>query len=855
MSDWRIELDAGMLADLVDRATQRRAAVTVIEATFGAGSTTLAEAAADRLREQGTTVLFAYASPELRDVPLGAMAALLAATGAPPDEPTSDRLHRLLVSLAPARAAAVLMVDDAQHLDDVSAAAIRQLVHGYGVHCIVTARPGATMPAPIARLDDEGLLHRIAIAALSEAGAATLIEGAIGDRIEPDSLQRLISRAAGTPLLLRGLTNAAVDSGEVHWSPAGIVVGAVPLPSRLADGIVACYHELGAEAVLLAELLAIARRLPVSVLDDRRALLALTSAGLVAVAEDVASIAHPLHTETIVTRLSVERAGELRNMAAELLSGSGGDNERFAAAVLLAHSSNPPETGEVAWAAHRANALEDRTVAIGLAERALELAAARGEPKHPGALLVRADVLSASGRHEEADAAFEEALQHATTDFDLAAAAVRGGLHFAFRRDQAERATAIWSDALARIVDPSSRAYVTTNIGKWQVMIGERPIAGVESTEHVDDPALALNPRLLQLISAIYAGDLDAARASIASGRPLAIAARDVVRHGTDLIDFGEFLLILLEARMDDALAFADVAHPDRFDEAAGLWAYGRAFALYHAGRLDEALRLATIAVDQLAWRDILGALGSATALRAAAAAQLGDLTLAGEIAATLDADARRFVTADLQVSEAESWLLASAGEEQEAIHRIEAAVRTATAAGHWCYAMMTASIAVRLGHPAIALEVAGAAGDAPVAPLARLLLAHAEALAAADPVALLAAAEALEAAGFAAAAHDAARQATEIARRLNSVGLTRRAARVRTRIAGALSPAPSSRGLESLLSPRELAVARLAADRERNREIADRLGLSLRTVENHLASAYRKLGVAGRDALRERLG
>jgi len=34
---------------------------------------------------------------------------------------------------------------------------------------------------------------------------------------------------------------------------------------------------------------------------------------------------------------------------------------------------------------------------------------------------------------------------------------------------------------------------------------------------------------------------------------------------------------------------------------------------------------------------------------------------------------------------------------------------------------------------------------------------------------------------------------------------------------------------------------------RERSREIADWLGVSVRTVDNHLASVYRKLGITGR--------
>jgi DNA-binding CsgD family transcriptional regulator len=59
------------------------------------------------------------------------------------------------------------------------------------------------------------------------------------------------------------------------------------------------------------------------------------------------------------------------------------------------------------------------------------------------------------------------------------------------------------------------------------------------------------------------------------------------------------------------------------------------------------------------------------------------------------------------------------------------------------------------------------------------------------------------------------------------------------------------SESLPLPLSPGESAVVRLAVLGLSNPEIASRRGCSPRTVANHLASAYRKLGVSGRRALR----
>ena len=51
-------------------------------------------------------------------------------------------------------------------------------------------------------------------------------------------------------------------------------------------------------------------------------------------------------------------------------------------------------------------------------------------------------------------------------------------------------------------------------------------------------------------------------------------------------------------------------------------------------------------------------------------------------------------------------------------------------------------------------------------------------------------------------------------------------------------------------LTRREREVAGLAAAGASNKEIAAKLHLSARTVENHLQSSYAKLGVTGRDQL-----
>ncbi len=56
-------------------------------------------------------------------------------------------------------------------------------------------------------------------------------------------------------------------------------------------------------------------------------------------------------------------------------------------------------------------------------------------------------------------------------------------------------------------------------------------------------------------------------------------------------------------------------------------------------------------------------------------------------------------------------------------------------------------------------------------------------------------------------------------------------------------------------LTPTERRIADMAADGASNRDIAQALYVTPKTVENHLGHAYRKLGVTGRSELSERLG
>ncbi len=92
-----------------------------------------------------------------------------------------------------------------------------------------------------------------------------------------------------------------------------------------------------------------------------------------------------------------------------------------------------------------------------------------------------------------------------------------------------------------------------------------------------------------------------------------------------------------------------------------------------------------------------------------------------------------------------------------------------------------------------------------------------------------------------------------DAARELEALGAAWDVARVRAELRahpGAERPARGRPRYDERLSPREHEVAELAGAGLSNREIAATLHLSPRTVEQHVARALRKLGVASRNDL-----
>ena len=96
-------------------------------------------------------------------------------------------------------------------------------------------------------------------------------------------------------------------------------------------------------------------------------------------------------------------------------------------------------------------------------------------------------------------------------------------------------------------------------------------------------------------------------------------------------------------------------------------------------------------------------------------------------------------------------------------------------------------------------------------------------------------------------------REARELAHRCGAVGLEKRVHEELV-VAGARPQRIALAGVESLTAS-ERRVAELAAEGLRNREIAETLFVTLKTVEVHLGRAYSKLDIRGRSQLAQALG
>jgi ATP/maltotriose-dependent transcriptional regulator MalT len=208
-------------------------------------------------------------------------------------------------------------------------------------------------------------------------------------------------------------------------------------------------------------------------------------------------------------------------------------------------------------------------------------------------------------------------------------------------------------------------------------------------------------------------------------------------------------------------------------------------------------------------------------------------------------------VKPELQLGAA--WVAAAEGSVSEAIALARQAAEVAASQDQSAVEVVALHTAVCFGDRTVAdrLTVLATQVDGPRAPAAA---AHAAALAAADGAALHDASVQLEQMGALLLAADAAAQAaaahTRHGQRGSAQAATARAHRLAQACEGARTPALAALAAPLPLTRREREIATLAGGGLSNRQIADRLVVSVRTIEGHLYRACAKLGVSDRSEL-----
>ncbi|PTL58678.1 AAA family ATPase [Paraconexibacter algicola] len=834
---------------LASRLRDARPAGLLLTGEAGVGKSRLAVAAARRADPDAVEL---HAGPGLRQIPLGALAPLLAALDIRAD--SASAALTALHARAAARPGLVVVVDDVPALDPASTAAVQQLALGGAVRLVLTARDGMSLPPEIERLVEDGRLEPHPVRPLTLAEAGELVAAVLGGPVDPSAARTLHEESGGNPLFLHELVAGAQQAGGLTRGPGGWALRSLVPSRRLLELVVARFAGLDRGARTFLELVAAGQPLPFDPRGaDARTASALQQAGLVLLepAGDGVEIrlAHPLYDEALRATTPTDRWATAARRAAGMLLAREDEDARLRAVALLLDVGETPEPAAAIGAAERAFALLDHPLAARIAQAVLAV-----EPGSFRAARVRAGALSAL-EDPGAIAALEHASALAGDDEERALAAQRHGLHLALRAGDPAGAIAVARAALDRIVDADWAAFVEADLAKWRMMRGEQ-VEDLAPEDGAGGPA-QLNAHLLTaLVSAMGARSADCERA-VRAGLPLAAEHGELLPNARDLLQLAQFLALVAGGRLDEARAHVgrQVARvAERHDEPLGLWSYATAVLDLHVGRAGVAATGALEASRALEWRDFVGLRPVARAVRATALAQLGRATAAREVLDTIGPDELADPKAALQHAQARAWLLVHDGDRAGAVRLLAAAGADGLAAEQVLLGALTSYEAVRLGGAdAVAVDLEAAARRADPG-LLTLFAAHASALRRRDAEALSTVVGALADTGIPLAAADAAVQLAELQGTQRRAEDARRALLRATALRAGLDGAAGAADRPRLLTRREHEIALRAARRERSREIADALGVSTRTVDNHLASVYRKLDLTDRGQLAQAL-
>ncbi|WP_352231278.1 LuxR C-terminal-related transcriptional regulator [Actinomadura sp. NBRC 104412] len=842
----------------------------VVAGAAGVGKTRLVREALDRLEPGLFTVLQVGGTAADAGIPFGAFGHVLPVEGVAGS--VVNPLRWASEALRSVSGDGLLVaVDDAHLLDPNSAALVHHLVLHREAQVLATVRTGAAAPDPVTALWKDDLARRVDLVPLTKAESQAVVEAALGGQLAEATARRLYHSTQGNLLFLRELVLAGLAEGRLaqvrgvwQWD------GDLPLSPKIMELIEARLGTVGPAEREVLEYVALGEPLGAAQLVDLTSEEAVERAearNLIASAATGRRIqvrpAHPLYGEAARVQAGAERVrGRLADLAAAMEKTGmrrHGDLLRVATWHLDSGTAAAPQL--LLAACRQAWTLHDMDLALRCGRAALDAGV------DVAATIWLASVLLLAGHPREAEEHLariaDEPMDEATRVSHATVRAFTLGLGMG-RAAQAER---LLGGTLERTTDPALRREVVAHQAIGEVYAGRLG-------EAVEKVAMVRTPGLVTPRAAVLADAVDSLAAMLTGefDRAVPLASKALDEQDGWIQELPTLVATFNDARAASALFAGDLDIADsyitygekRFAEEhlshvpAATSRYLRVHYCMLRGEIRPAVRWAHEAAAHGA-KAISALSGHGYEVLAYAAAAAGDADTAS--AALDQAERRRVPTGRIfhfPGDVARAWIRASTGDLDGAARiALEAADRYAEHALR-PYVMVALHDAVRLGaaEPARA-GLARLAGEMDGA-LAGICARHAAAAADRDAEGLDEVSRAFADRGMALFAAEAAAQAS---RAYGTSGRTREAnaAATHARLLAARCPDARTPALTRLDAPeltaRQLEIARLAADGLSNREIADRLVLSVRTVANHLQAVYDRLGVRDRDGLRGVIG